>query len=107
MDYPKHWYGLRRWRRKAQRQLTVHPLCVKCLDHGLVNRATVADHIIKHKGNEDLFWHGALQSLCTTCHNSTKHGEELRGYAITVDAQGWPTDPRHPANSGKIATRSR
>jgi hypothetical protein len=61
--------------------------------------ATVADHIQPHNGNWNEFWLGELQSLCAPCHSSTKRTMELRGYdASAIDDDGWPTDPRHPAN---------
>jgi 5-methylcytosine-specific restriction enzyme A len=72
-----------------------------CLAHGRVTRATVADHVIAHKGNYDLFWHGKLQSLCTIHHNSTKKQIETIGYSRHIGTDGWPTDPNHPANKIK------
>lgn len=91
-------YGLQRWRRRAAHQLVIEPLCRMCLAAGLVVAATVADHVIPHRGDEHAFWHGELQSLCTTHHSSVKQREEAHGYADVLDADGWPADPRHPAN---------
>jgi hypothetical protein len=57
--------------------------------------ATIADHVIPHRGDPHLFHYGALQSLCKLCHDGTKqameHGRGLRG----GDAQGFPCDPSH------------
>ena len=92
------WYGKQRWRNRAKAQLREHPLCAKCLARGQVTAATVADHIEPHRGDEYAFWFGPLQSLCMPCHNHFKRFEELRGYNTDIDAQGWPIDPRHPAN---------
>lgn len=100
------WYGLMRWRRKARRQLAEHPLCTMCLQRNVVTPATVADHVSPHKGDHHSFWFGELQSLCAPCHNRSKRFVEFYGYTTDVDAQGWPTDPRHPANTGKLNGRN-
>jgi hypothetical protein len=92
------WYGWQRWRKRARHQLREHPLCAMCLQQGIVVPATVADHVVPHKQNQRAFWFGTLQSLCTAHHNSTKQLVELYGYSTDVDADGWPTDRRHPAN---------
>jgi hypothetical protein len=44
---------------------------------------------------------GKLQSLCESCHRSIKQKEEKRGVRTDIGIDGWPTDPRHPANKGK------
>jgi 5-methylcytosine-specific restriction enzyme A len=75
-----------------------HPLCKMCLARGLVVAAQVADHVIPHKGNYNLFWFGELQSLCTDCHNRDKQQIERKGYTTDIGKDGWPTDQRHPAN---------
>jgi hypothetical protein len=93
------WYGMQRWRKRARQQLREHPLCAMCLRAGQVEPACVADHVTPHNGNQRAFWFGALQSLCIAHHDITKRQEEIRGYASDVDAQGWPTDPKHPANA--------
>ena len=76
-------YHTTRWRRKRAHQLTVEPCCRLCRALGIVKAATVADHVIPHRGDETLFWQGELQSLCATCHSSHKqsveHGEPLAG----------------------------
>jgi 5-methylcytosine-specific restriction enzyme A len=100
----QHWYGSRRWRRRAAWQLREQPLCAVCLTHGLATPAIEADHITRHGGDAYAFWHGPLQSLCRACHQVKSSGEESRkrlGYDKTVGDDGWPIDPNHPANSGK------
>jgi 5-methylcytosine-specific restriction protein A len=69
-------YNNRRWHLRRKQQLQAHPLCVMCADAGRVTAATVADHITPHDGDLDLFWYGALQSLCDPCHNSLKQRVE-------------------------------
>jgi hypothetical protein len=50
-----------------------------CEAEGRVEVATVADHVVPHRGDWALFWEGDLQSLCAHHHNSAKHSEEARG----------------------------
>jgi 5-methylcytosine-specific restriction enzyme A len=79
-------------------QLTKNPLCAFCMKLGKIIPATVADHIIPHRGDLDLFWFGELQSLCATCHSKTKAEIERDGYHSGTDEHGYPLDPNHPAN---------
>ncbi|MFT3724646.1 MAG: hypothetical protein QM773_13815 [Hyphomonadaceae bacterium] len=69
-----------------------------CRELDRVVVATVADHVIPHRGDSKLFFEGELQSLCDSHHSSSKQREEIRGYSDAVGDDGWPTDPRHPAN---------
>jgi 5-methylcytosine-specific restriction protein A len=92
----RNWYGTQRWRRRARAQLKQHPLCCFCLQLGRVTPATVADHIEPHRGNEQLFMHGELQSLCAHHHSGTKQQREVRGFATDIGLDGWPLDPMHP-----------
>src|SRR5262249_3044243 len=95
------WYHTQRWRRRAALQLKRQPLWGIWLENGQVVPATDADHVVPHKGNEREFWFGELQSLCGSCHRSVKQKEEKRGYRSDIGGDGWPTDPRHPANKGQ------
>jgi 5-methylcytosine-specific restriction protein A len=92
-------YNSRRWQRVARHQLMAEPLCAFCAARGLVVPATIADHVEPHDGDLNKFWLGKLQSLCANCHNKDKSSEERRGYRTDIGIDGWPTDPRHPANS--------
>lgn len=80
-----------KWRRARQAFLAKHPLCVKCWERNRPVPACVVDHITPHRigdaiASQDqrriiearrLFWDSTnWQSLCTTCHNSTKQAEE-------------------------------
>lgn len=102
------WYNQARWKgphgRRAQ-QLKTEPLCRMCQAAGRITVATVADHVIPHKGDEHLFWHGELQSLCDAdpwrCHSSRKQRSERRGYEPGCDAKGRPTSADHPWNRAK------
>jgi hypothetical protein len=92
------WYHKARWKRRKRHQLKVHPLCKMCLDRGVVNPATVVDHVIPHKGNFNAFFLGDLQSLCKDHHDGAKQWEEKRGYARDIGEDGFPIDRRHPFN---------
>lgn len=97
-DQIQKWYNNRRWVRRSLHQLDQHPLCCMCLEDKVVCAATIADHVVPHHGNYELFWYGRLQSLCKPHHDSTKRQIENKGYYDDIGTDGWPTDPRHPAN---------
>lgn len=101
MSSSQPWYGTKRWRIRREQQLRQHPVCVLCLEQHRVTAATVADHIAPHQGDYNLFWHGALQSLCNPCHNSLKQRIETHGYSHAVDVDGRPIDPNHPCHNFK------
>ena len=86
------------WLSRRRLQLKAHPLCQICQARGALTAASVVDHVKPHKGDWNLFVLGELQSLCKTCHDSSKRFFELRGYSNDAGADGWPTDPNHPAN---------
>lgn len=94
----KYLYKTARWKRIRAAQLRKEPLCRYCMRQGKVTLATVADHVLPHKGDHHLFYQGALQSLCHEHHSSSKQSEELRGYQLEIDVHGVPVDPLHPAN---------
>jgi len=93
---PFYWTSF--WLRRRKLQLRQEPLCVMCLKRGLVTPARVVDHIEPHNGDWDKFRLGDLQSLCADCHDRHKRRIDLHGYSNEIDKDGWPTDPRHPAN---------
>lgn len=89
-------YSTQRWKNRRREQLSFNPLCAYCAARGIVMPATVADHVIPHRGDDDLFWYGELQSLCATCHSSHKQAQEKSGVLRGCDAQGAPLDRTHP-----------
>ncbi|HUE93586.1 HNH endonuclease [Pseudomonas sp.] len=71
-------YGSR-WQRARETFLAHNPLCVYCQKKGRVEVATVVDHIVDHRGNQDLFWQQSnWQPLCKPCHDSVKRLEVRR-----------------------------
>ena len=60
----------RQWQKASKAFLNAHPLCEKCKAEGRYTKATVADHIIPHRGNRELFWNrDNWQALCKHCHD--------------------------------------
>ena len=81
------------------RFLSDNPICSRCDALGYTVLAGVVHHVTPHKGDEALF-HAPdnLQALCKTCHDGPVREAELRGYETTIGVNGFPIDPRHPAN---------
>jgi 5-methylcytosine-specific restriction enzyme A len=93
-------YNTKRWQQIRQHQLTQHPLCawhLKKTPPQMV-RATVVHHVHPHKGNEIIFYNGPFESLCSHCHDSKAQQDEKWGYSLDIGTDGWPVDPKHPAN---------
>lgn len=60
----------RLWAKNRKVFLTDNPLCVECLKEGYTVPATVVDHKIPHRGNQELFHNqDNWQALCKTCHD--------------------------------------
>lgn len=80
-------YNTKRWREIRANQLRKEPFCRYCKPR--IVPATVADHVVPHRGVASLFWDtGNLQSLCQTHHSSTKQAQENLTQQIGED--GWP-----------------
>jgi hypothetical protein len=80
-----------------------------CLAKGKVEPATIADHIVPHKGQEQLFWFGELQSLCASHHSTktmtTERGVAAKDYSTDIGIDGFPIDPKHPVYSTNVLKR--
>jgi len=98
----KAWYDLACWRKRAAYQLQVEPMCRSCATRGEISVATIADHVVPHEGNWNMFRLGKLQSLCKPCHDGGKRFEEIRGFSDSIGRDGSPLDPRHPFYTGKL-----
>lgn len=72
-------YSTARWKRRRAAQLRKQPWCEECQRSDVWTPATDADHIVPHRGDERLFFTGALQSLCHTCHSKKTATEVLNG----------------------------
>ena len=59
-----------RWQKARARFLRKHPLCERCKEQGRFTKATVVDHVVPHRGDEQLFWDESnWQALCKPCHD--------------------------------------
>jgi len=60
-----------RWDKAARHwRMNVQKVCQICIKTGVVSPAECVDHIIPHKGDQQLFWDESnWQSLCIRCHN--------------------------------------
>lgn len=92
-------YKTAAWRSRRMHQLADEPLCRSCKAAGRETLATIADHVIPHRGDERLFFEGELQSLCDEepwrCHSRVKQREERLGFSPAVGSDGFPIDPKH------------
>ncbi|PZU87336.1 MAG: HNH endonuclease [Chelatococcus sp.] len=97
----RSWYWSAEWRAKAKAQLAKEPWCSRCAQQGRQVKATIANHLVPHRGNARLFWEGALESVCKPHHDSAIQSEERRGFRVGSDADGRPLDPKHPWNRAR------
>lgn len=87
------------WLRGRLIFLAQHPLCQRCAKQGKTNVARVVNHIRPHKGDWDLFIDPAnWEAICKEHHDSDAQSEDLLGYSTETGLNGFPTDPKHPAN---------
>jgi len=101
------WYNKVRWAKRAKHQLKQHPLCVMCMQEGMITTAKVADHVIPHRGDYMLFWFGELQSLCSEHHSSSKQQLEHKGFVGDIGCDGFPIDDKHPFNKASMKSMKR
>lgn len=68
-----------RWRKASKAFLQAHPLCEICRKKSppQFTKATVVDHIVPHRGDQQLFWDRSnWQSLCKPCHDRKSMTED-------------------------------
>src|SRR5262245_34436353 len=74
----KNPYTSARWRKERRFFLGANPLCVRCLEKGIVRASVVKDHIKPVNGIDDpSFWIGPFQALCFE-HHREKTWEDRR-----------------------------
>jgi 5-methylcytosine-specific restriction enzyme A len=60
-----------RWRLARAAYLARYPLCVPCHAAGRLEPATVVDHVVPHRGDQQLFWdEGNWAPACKPCHDA-------------------------------------
>lgn len=95
-------YNCAQWRKLSKSFLAENPYCVYCEKEGKATPSQVTDHIKPHNEDLDLFWdYNNLQPLCKKCHDTDKAREESIGFTHKIGIDGWPVDPKHPANRHK------
>lgn len=68
-----HLYDTKRWKALRLYRLGIEPLCRFCKRAEKLTPACIADHVIPHRGDEELFFDlENTQSLCKPCHDGTK-----------------------------------
>jgi 5-methylcytosine-specific restriction enzyme A len=99
-------YTNRRWRRRARLEKAASPVCVVCWDSGITNPAEVSHHVEDFGDDRFKFFTSPVISLCRHHHELTHGRGDQRDYDLTIDASGWPCDPRHPANRQELKSVS-
>ena len=95
----RKWYSTAPWKTIRHQRLDLDKgLCQMCLRAGKHVAGSVVDHKIPHRGDPELFFClENTQVLCKKHHDSDKQSEEVRGFRVAVDENGFPLDPKHPA----------
>lgn len=97
----------REWVRESKTFLAQpeNALCVYCKRNGFLVAAIQVDHIIPHRGDQNLFWDRSnWQGLCGSCGGEKSARERVyyrSGKPVIVkgsDVNGLPVDPDHPWN---------
>ena len=66
-----------KWGKASKKYRKHNPLCVSCQLSGRTSAASCVDHIIPHRGSNDLFWDkGNWCSLCWRCHSAKTRRED-------------------------------
>jgi 5-methylcytosine-specific restriction protein A len=83
-----------RWQKARKTYLTQHPLCVMCKKQGRITAATVVNHKVAHRGDQDLFWDVSnWEPLCKRHHDSDAQIIDRTGKPPrTIGVDGWPAE---------------
>lgn len=82
VDTWRRWYKTKEWQELRWEVLVDAVFTCKRCGHVGQSRDLVADHVMPHRGDRDLFFdRGNLQCLCATCHSRDKQREERRAAA--------------------------
>ena len=104
----KRGYGSR-WQKASKTFIQTHPLCVECMKQGRYTKATVVDHIVPHRGDQNLFWDQRTGSHFVKRVMTEKPGGRItvRNTSIEVEPQSALCAPPGPGSlhCGKAAGR--
>ena len=76
-------YNSTQWKKMRIAMLNQHYLCQICHDNGVIVPAKDVDHIVAHRGNEELFYDMSnLQCLCHQCHSIKTQQETKQDNAL-------------------------
>ena len=78
-----HIYNSWRWKRESSLHKQANPLCVRCLEQGVVTAVYCTDHITPINEGGAVWDHNNWQSLCWDCHQH-KSNEERNRKRFTV-----------------------
>ena len=68
-----------RWERARLLFLSEHPLCLGCEAVGVVEAATIVDHVVPHRGDMEAFWNeSGWQACCAWHHDVVKQRLEAQ-----------------------------
>ena len=96
-----------RWRKARAQFLRAHPLCRMCDARGIVEAASVVDHVVPHRGDYALFWDRSnWQALCASCHSARKQMLETPG-KVHPHASWTSGGGRAPIDEASPINRSR
>ena len=90
-------YNTTAWKKLRKSKLRMDPMCACCKRVDKLEHATRVDHIKPiNQGGDPWAWDN-LQSLCESCHNSTKQAQDKGGDGLMrgCDEHGRPLDPHH------------
>jgi 5-methylcytosine-specific restriction protein A len=74
------------WEKARKLFLAEHPLCRPFAERGRVAEAHEVDHVIPHRGDQDLFWDRAnCQPICVDCHLAKSKAEQGAGDRLAGD----------------------
>ncbi len=94
------------WDKASAAFIAAHPLCSYCALNGVVEPATLTDHLYPHQGDRTLFWCSQWWvPSCKPCHDGFKQSIEHRGLAALhalADRLGKPRLQPGSSNSTSI-----
>ncbi|OTU34782.1 HNH endonuclease [Acinetobacter pittii] len=90
-----------RWEKDRTKFLDENPLCADHRKRGMVEAATVVDHIIPHKGDQVLFWDkNNWQPLCKSCHDRKTATEDKGSWSPVQSPSKANRESKNEFNTG-------